>query len=311
VSADTTTIVTQMAMLFVLIGVGYACKRAHYTNEEVDTGLSKVVINVAMPALILSSVLSSEESLTLEEIGITFLFCMLVMLFVAALAFVFVAVFRIPSGLKGVYRFMMTFGNVGFLGFPVIQAIYGSGALIYASIFQVPFNLLCYTVGPAFIVQDKQGVRAKKVSIKTFLTPMSISCVAAILLEVFGVHNVPVVTDTLTLLGNMATPAAMIIIGSQMANMPLRDIAGTPRLWVMSAFRLIVNPLFVWLLFSQFVSDPLLLGTLVVFSAMPVANVGVMFSLLYGIDTKTLSQGIIVSTLLSLISIPLLVIFMG
>ena len=103
----------------------------------------------------------------------------------------------------------------------------------------------------------------------------------------------------------------MIIIGSQMANMPLRDLAGTPRLWGMSVFRLVINPIIVWLLFSPILDNHLLLGALVVSSAMPVANVGVMFSLLYGTDTKTLSQGIIISTLLSLVTIPLLVIAMG
>ena len=72
-----------------------------------------------------------------------------------------------------------------------------------------------------------------------------------------------------------------------------------------------VNPLIVWLVFGLFVQNQLLMGILVVTSAMPVANVGVMFSLLYGVDTKTLSQGIFVSTLLSIATIPLLLVVMG
>ena len=310
-SSDTASIVTQMVMLFALIAVGYICKKAHYTNDEVDTGLSKVVINVAMPSLILSAVLAEHEPLSLEEIGITFFSCLAMMALLVALAFIVVAVMRVPNGFKGAYRFMLTFGNVGFLGFPVIAAIYGQSALIYASIFQVPFNLLCYTVGPILVAKDNEDVRPEKVTIKTFLTSMTICCIAAIALEAGDVQEIPIATDIFTLLGNMATPAAMIIIGSQMANMPLRDLAGTPRLWGMSAFRLIINPIIVWLLFSPILDNHMLLGALVVSSAMPVANVGVMFSLLYGTDTKTLSQGIIVSTLLSLVTIPLLVIAMG
>lgn len=310
-SADIGTIVTQMVLLFALIGVGYACKKARYTNNEVDKGLSKLVINVAMPALILSAVLTSDEALSLEEIGQTFLFCLIMQVLLIGLAFAIVALLRIPNGFKGAYRFMLVFGNVGFLGFPVLSVIYGPTALIYASIFQVPFNLMCYTIGPMLVAQDAEGAKVEKVTVKTFLTPMTICCVAAIVLVACGVRHVPYATDIFTMLGNMATPAAMIIIGSQMADMPVRDIPGTPRLWLMSAFRLVINPLIVWALFSPFVNNPLLLGALVVSSAMPVANVGVMFSLLYGTDTKTLSQGIIVSTLLSLITIPLLVVVMG
>ncbi len=310
-SADTMTIVVQMIILFALIGIGYLCKQVHYTNEEVDKGLSHLVINIAMPALILSAVLTADEIPTPYEIVLTFFLCLAMQALLIALAFVVVALLRVPQGFKGAYRFMLVFGNVGFLGFPVLAAIYGPNALIYASIFQVPFNLLCYTIGPLLIVQDKEGGRPDKPRLTSFLTPMTISCLLAIVLAACGVRNVPFITDILTLLGKMATPAAMLIIGSQMANIPVRSMAGTPRLWLMSAFRLVINPLLVWLLFSPWVSNPLLLGALVVTSAMPVANVGVMFSLLYGIKTQTLSQGIFVSTLLSLITVPLLVIIMG
>lgn len=310
-AADPMIIVTKMIMLFVLIGVGYACKKVHYTNEAVDKGLSNLVINIAMPALILSAILTAESVPSVQEIAFTFLLAFLMHAFLIVLAMVLVKLLRIPDGFRGAYRFMLVFGNVGFLGFPVLAVIFGPSSLLYASIFQVPFNLICYVIGPIFISKDREGAVPEKVTIKTFLTPMTICCLIAIVLAVTGVRNVPFVTESLTLLGNMATPAAMLIIGSQMANMPARDMLGTPKLWLMSAFRLMVNPALVWLLFSSFVQNPLLLGVLVIMSAMPVANVGVMFSLLYGIKTKTMSQGIFVSTMLSVISIPLLVVAMG
>ncbi|MDD6785720.1 MAG: AEC family transporter [Eggerthellales bacterium] len=310
-AADPMTIVVKMIMLFVLIGVGYICKKVHYTNEVVDKGLSNLVINIAMPALILSAILTADSVPSVQEIGLTFLLALLMHAFLIGLAVVVVKVLRIPNGFCGAFRFMLVFGNVGFLGFPVLAVIFGPGALLYASIFQVPFNLICYVVGPILISKDREGAVPEKVTIKTFLTPMTICCLIAIVLAVAGVRNVPFVTESLTLLGNMATPAAMLIIGSQMANMPVRDMLGTPKLWLMSAVRLVVNPILVWLLFSPIIQSPLLLGVLVIMSAMPVANVGVMFSLLYGIDTKTMSQGIFVSTMLSALTIPLLVFIMG
>lgn len=307
----TLKIVTQMGMLFLLIALGYGCKKLHMTNDSVDKGLSKITLNIAMPALILSAVLTAENVPSLEDILLTFVIAIVMQLFLVALAYGVSLLLRVPDGFKGAYRFMLVFGNVGFLGFPVIAAIFGPDALIYTSIFQVPFNIILYIIGPILVTQDREDAVPERVTLKTFLTPMVLVCVVSVILVIVGVRNVPFVAETFTLLGNMATPAAMIVIGSQLGNMPFRDMLGGPRLWLMSAFRLMVNPLIVWLVFGLFVQNQLLMGILVVTSAMPVANVGVMFSLLYGVDTKTLSQGIFVSTLLSIATIPLLLVVMG
>ena len=304
-------IVTQMGMLFLLLAFGYGCKKLHMTNDSVDKGLSKITLNIAMPALILSAVLTAENVPSLEDILLTFVIAIVMQLFLVALAYGVSLLLRVPDGFKGAYRFMLVFGNVGFLGFPVIAAIFGPDALIYTSIFQVPFNIILYIIGPILITQDREDAVPERVTLKTFLTPMVLVCVVSVILVIAGVRNVPFVTEAFTLLGNMATPAAMIVIGSQLGNMSFRDMLGGPRLWLMSAFRLMVNPLIVWLVFGLFVQNQLLMGILVVTSAMPVANVGVMFSLLYGVDTKTLSQGIFVSTLLSIATIPLLLVVMG
>ena len=303
-------IFTQMAILFVVIGAGYICKKCHLTTHEVDRGLSAVTLNVAMPALILSSVLTAEQLPSAVEIAITFFAGLAVHVFLLALAFGITTLLRVPADHKGAYRFMLVFGNVGFLGFPVIAAIFGADALIYASIFNLPFNLLAYTAGPWLITQDKADAEPEKVTIKTFTNPMMIVCLVAILLVILGVKNIPVITDIFTLAGNMATPAAMIVIGSQLADIPVHEVLGTPKIWIVSIFRLIICPLLVWLVFSPFIENSVILGSIVIISAMPVANVGVMFSLFYGVETKTLSQGIFISTVLSLITIPLLVMIM-
>ena len=112
-------------------------------------------------------------------------------------------------------------------------------------------------------------------------------------------------------LGAMTTPAALLVVGSSLAEMPARELVGGPRLWVCALVRLVGAPLAVWALFRLFVPDPVMLAILVVVAGMPVATNGTMLCYQYGGDTKTMAQGTFVTTVASVATIPLLVMLVG
>lgn len=304
-------IFSQMATLFAVIAVGYACKKLGVFDTVLDGGLSRLVLSVTLPAMIVGSVVSAEELPGAAQIGGALLCSCLAYAVMVALALAFTAALRVRPGERGAYRFMMVFGNVGFLGFPVVSAVYGPDALIYAAIFNLPFNFLSFTVGAWFIASDVAGAAAEKVTWRTFTTPVIVCCLVAIALALAGVHGVPVVGDALQTLGGMTTPAAMLVVGSQLANLPVRRLLGTPRLWACSAVRLLVMPAAVLGAMLLVRADALLTGILVVTTAMPVANMGTMLSLKYGGDGTAVAQGTFVTTLFSMATIPLLVALMG
>lgn len=307
---DTLGIFTQMVVLFLIIGTGYGCKKFKLTNAAFDKGLSNLVLSVTLPAMIVGSVLNSAQLPSRGHIVAAFLYSCVAYALMICVAMVLTAVMRAPKGRRGVLRFMMVFGNVGFLGFPVISAIWGSDALIYAAIFNLPFNFLCFTVGAWFIASDAAG-SMEKVTWRTFVTPTIMSCCAAIVLALLGAHNVPVLGDALDTLGAMTTPAALLVVGSQLANLPLRELVGDARLWVSCAARLALMPALNWAVLHLIVDDPLILGILVVTTAMPVANVGTMLCQKYDADTPTVLRGTFWTTLFSLATIPALVLIMG
>lgn len=310
-NADTLGIFTQMVVLFLIIGTGYGCKKAKITTAAFDKGLSNLVLSVTLPAMIVGSVLNSTELPSRSHIVAAFFYSCIAYALMICVAFALTALMRAPKGKRGVLRFMMVFGNVGFLGFPVISAIWGSGALIYAAIFNLPFNFLCFTVGAWFIASDAEGAEMEKITWRTFVTPTMLSCCAAMALALAGIHGVPVLGSAFDTLGAMTTPAALLVVGSQLANLSLRDLLGDMRLWVSCAARLVVMPLFNWAVLSLIVDDPLILGILVVTTAMPVANVGTMLCQKYDADTPTVLRGTFWTTLFSLATIPVLVSLMG
>ncbi len=310
-NTDTLGIFTQMVVLFLIISTGYGCKKAHLTTAAFDKGLSNLVLSVTLPAMIVGSVLNSAQLPGRTDIVAAFLYSCVAYALMIVVALVLTALMRAPIGRRGVLRFMMVFGNVGFLGFPVISAIWGSDALIYAAIFNLPFNFLCFTVGAWFIASDAQSQGMEKVTWRTFCTPTILSCCVAIVLALLGIHNVPVIGSALDTLGAMTTPAALLVVGSQLGNLAPRELVGDARLWASCAARLVLMPLLNWVALSLIVDDPLILGILVVTTAMPVANVGTMLCQKYDADTPTVLRGTFWTTLLSLVTIPVLVLVMG
>lgn len=315
-------ILVQMVTLFALVGVGYAAKKLKLMSQEFDRQLSKVIINIALPAMILGAVLNAEELPPLENVLLTFALSCASYGLVIAIAYAVTAAMRISIGHRGVFKFMLCFGNVGFIGFPVLSSIYGNEALIYAAVFNLPFNFLVFTVGILFLLQDNltptdgkgDGKPAKKrldITWRTFLSPAIVACTVAIVCTLLNVHSVPVLGQSLVTLGSLTTPAALLIIGSSLANMPVRDLIGGPRLWIASFFRLLASPLCIWAIFHLFVSNPFLLAVIVVISGMPVATNGTMLCYQYGGDSKTMAQGTFVTTVLSVVTIPVLVAFIS
>ncbi len=303
------TIVQELVTLFIIVGVGYGAKKARFMIVEFDRMLSRLVINLALPGLILGSVLTAGELPGRREILLTFALACASYVVLVAVAYAFTTLLRIPAGHRGVYRFMLCFGNVGFIGFPVISAIFGPEALIYATVFNLPFNFLVFSVGAWFLTQDTDGDVKVRPSWRTFVTPVMLACIAAIGLALGGVHSVPVLGDALYTLGSITTPAALLIIGSSLANMPVRDLLGGPRLWACALFRLLGMPVIIWAVFHWFVPSGLLFSIILVLSGMPVATNGTMLCYQYGGNSRVMAQGTFVTTVLAMVSIPLLVAF--
>lgn len=300
---DFTHMFGQMAVLFFCIIAGYLANRCRLMDGDLNRRLSALVLNVTAPAMILASVMTGEELPGWGEVGSI----LAVSLVSYTLAFLLSAVvpklLRAPAEQAGAYRFMTVFGNVGFIGFPVVAAVFGNGAVFYASIFNLPFNLLVYTVGVLFLSGGTEPVR---LDWKLFVSPCVLASLATLVIALGHIRFPSLVGQAVDLLGQVTTPAALLIIGSSLAQLPLKTVTGTPRVWAMAVLRLIAIPLLVFFLLRPFVQNKLILGIALVMAGMPVASNCTMLCLQYGGDQELASQGTFVTTLCSMVTIPLL-----
>ena len=304
---DIVMITYQMLALFLLLVTGYVAYKAHVTNDDSVRYLTKLVLNVSLPAQILVSFLSNRgkvSNMTLLEVTGISLFCYVVYFLVGV---VFVIVTHTPKKQRGTYIFMLLFGNVGFMGYPVIQAVFGINAMIYAVIFNVMFNFIIYSLGIILIGGEKTGKFNPKLLINT---PMVTALIALILF--FTPIPLPeYLNDALNYLGNLTTPLAMIIIGGTIAKMKARELFNDWRIYVFTVFRLIVMPLAVLAAMNLLHEQQYLIrGTAVVLAATPVATNATMLAIQYDGDVDLVSKGIFFSTVLSVASIPIVAMFL-
>ena len=271
-----------------------------------DKRLSKLVIDITCPALILSSAMSGE----LPDRGY-----ILPLLAISVLTYAVLSVLawglsrllgRRPED-RGVIAFALIFGNVGFMGYPVVASIFGHQAVFYAAVLNVVNTFAVFTIGTMMVTGGEGNSREKFNRKVLYGTPM-LAAYAAMLIVALGIDNVPaVVSQPLTMIGNITVPAALLIIGSSMSNLPLKALLGNATVYATALLRLAVLPVGVHFLCLLLGFSPFVVGINTVVIAMPVATYGTILCLKYGRDTTLMAEITFITTLLSMVSIPLLV----
>lgn len=299
---DIVHIITQMLMIFGIVLVGLFAAKRNLWAGELDRKLSVFIMNISMPALILASVMGKDlafENSELIALGVVAVVNYIVLI---GLAYLIPHLFKVNKARLGICRFMLAFGNVSFIGYPVCDAVFGSKAVFCASVLNIPFNLLVFTIGVSFI----NGGKAKSAfSPKLILSPCVIASLIAVVIAVARIQMPTPVGQWFHLLGDLTTPCALLIIGSSLSHIPVRDMFGNRFVYSMTVLRLIILPLAVGGVLALMGVNPFVSDVAVVLSAMPVATNGIMLCLQYGKDERVMTQGLFFTTLMSVVTIPL------
>ena len=296
----------QILSLFIIMLIGYALNKCKVLNADANARLVKLVINVAMPAQIITAFVSNQGIVSNQEVVTVFGISLLMHLIYFIVGVLFIYGLFVKKEQRGTYYFMMMFGNVGFMGFPVIEAIYGKENLIYAVIFNVVFQVLVYSVGIIIIRRPDISFSPKKL-----LNMPLISASVAIALFFLKIRLPGPVNSSLEYLGNITTPMAMLVLGSIIANMKVKELFDEWRVYLFAAFKLLIVPLAVIMFFKVIpIKSEVVRGCMIILSAMPVATNASMLAIEYEGDIKLTSKGIFFTTLICMITIPVMIAIM-
>lgn len=299
----------QMLVLFIIMMIGFIAYKKNIITDETSKKLSAIVVNISNPALILSSV-TGNATVTGAELVETMFVAIGMYVFLIAVAALVPVIINAPEKDRGTYRVMTIFGNVGFMGFPIISSLYGGGALLYASLFLLPYNILIYTYGVWEMCKSSgEGSGAVKKSgresIKQIFNIGVIFCIIAVVVYALGIKFPAWVNTTVSMLSSTTAPLSMMVIGASFATMNFKKVFLNVRTWVFSALRLLVIPVLGTFLVSLVTDNPSIIGVTMVMLGVPVGSMTAMLAQEYGGDYALSSETVAMTTLLSVVTFPI------
>lgn len=295
----------QILVLFFLMAAGYAAHKMKLLNPAFNKGISRLVMQITLPALIISSMqfpFSGELLNTSLQIMVISLFCYAL---VIGISYPYVKLVKVDNKKRDVLQFLIIFSNVAFMGFPIVTVLYGELGVFYTALFNIPFNVLLVTLGVAVMSRSTEKASGKGDLRHIFKSPGVIAVVLGFAFFLFSIELPSPLMQSLEMIGHTTTPLSMMIIGSMLAETPFRSIFGEKQLYLVTLVRLILIPLLVYIPLRLLGMEGIMLGIPVVIFAMPAAaNTGV-FANLYDSDHAFASKAVFITTLCSLITIPL------
>lgn len=309
-----------MIILFLLMIVGFVLNKTGLLNKAGEKTISAVVVNAANPAMVLAASINKESTIQGIKLLKTFGLIVVVYIILVILAWVITRVLRVPIGQRGTYQNMTVFSNIGFMGFPLVSAMFGSDAMLYASLFVIPYNVLIYTyayfmmdsdleaVGCEIAAEDKEkssGARSAA-TLRKIINIGTISSIVTIIIYLSQIHIPEYIESTVTHLSHLTAPLSMIVIGSSIANMKFKEMFTDVRLLIFSAVKLLLIPLVGVTLIRLTGADPLFVGVCLVMLGTPIGSMTAMIAQTHGSNYELAARGVALTTVLSVVTLPLM-----
>ncbi|MFT5872667.1 MAG: putative permease [Clostridium sp.] len=297
-------LINQVIVLFIIMAVGFYAKKKKYLNNAVDTGMSELLINITLPFMIVTSFnikYQAEMISNAQKILVYSFIIHIGLIFISKMLF-----FKLPKNKQQVFRFITIFSNVGFMGYPVLESIYGGIGVFYAAIFNIPFNILIWTVGVMLYTGEKDFKSIRK----AMANPALIAVFIGIILFSFSIRLPLPIETSLKLVGSTTTPLSMLVVGSMLAEMKIKDIFSDFSIYYATLVRLLIVPMIVYLVLKLIKADELLLNICVILQAMPAAVSAAIIAEKYGGDSLLASKCIFITTIVSGITIPIVILFL-
>ena len=301
---DISALLNTVITLFLLMAVGFTANKIGIIDEAASKKLSKVILSIGQPCLIISGLIKIEYSAENLKLGLTTLLLgFLFHIIMSLIAFLACRPIRELNHQK-LSEFMMILGNVGFLGFPIYESLFGAKGLFMGAFMVASFNITLWTWGIAILARKRTDIKltVKKIFINYGTVPSAIG-IALFLLNL----NLPkFVVDTTGYLANLCTPISTLIIGALLGRSKLLKIFTTPKIYYVTVMKLIIIPILMCLLTKILCLSTELSLFLTAVCAMPSATSVSMLAELYNIDPEYSAQSVGMTSLLCIITIPII-----
>ncbi|MBR5648080.1 AEC family transporter [Pseudobutyrivibrio sp.] len=298
----------RMLMLLAMMALGYISYKRSWLDESSHKKLSQMVVNIFNPALVINGAITATGGSNLSLVKENLIFVAIYYGLCIIISFPVAKIASSKDSQKNMFMLMTIFSNVGFMGIPVISSIYGNEAVIFITFYILAYNVILYTLG-IYIAQRNIPKEERKSSLAGLVNIGMICSIIAIGLYFSGIKFNDSVLSFFNYVGNATIPLSMIVIGASVAKIPFREIFKGIRLYVFAFITLLLIPIVVSLAFKGMKKNEMIYGIFILLFAMPVGSIVSMLIKEYGGDETLCSKTVIITTLLSIITIPIVTMF--
>ena len=297
-------LLTKLALFVIVILIGMIGAKKKILKADFNRGLTWLVINVFLVASIFSSVLSMDaSSLSAREFGTIMLLLWVTYLLTYLISGIVIRLLPIKGEKAAQLEMLMSAVSTLFITLPVVETIYGAKGAFIVALGCIPFNVIIYTYGIARL----RGSREGGFRLKDILSAPLLATVAATLLFLLRVPVPAAVRGILSSLSAATVPLSMLLVGSSLGNIKFAKALRDKSMILLAAERFLLAPLITFFVMKLFGVDPMLRNIMVITAATPSAIIVTALSIQNGTDGEYSSEGILVTTLLSMITLPITV----
>ena len=289
----TIVILQQMAVIAILVLIGIYLYKSARLDEHTVGKLSAIVMDVVNPALIMSVVVSGEVKATHRELVIALAISVSFYICLCVAGVLLPYILPIAASERKFYNMMIVYTNVGFIGIPVGRAVLGGNGMLYVIMCNVMYSLLFYTHGVMVI-----GGRQQKLQLRKIFSPGTIMAILTLILPT-------VIGSTITYVGNATIFLSMALLGASLAKYSLKECFKEKAIWLYMMIRMLVVPFVLIIVLRSLHFSDKIVCAFCFMAAMPAANLPLIQAEKIGEDTRILSQGIMLTTIFSFLTVTL------
>jgi predicted permease len=225
-------------------------------------------------------------------------------LFLIVFGRLIVTVFQMKGENSGIYQLMIIIANTGFIGYPVLSALYGNSSIFPYSILHIPFNIVLFSYGIYITQKDKGNI---KFDIKSALNPCVIASLISLIIFLLEIRIPDIFNKIFSLVGEVTIPLSMLLIGSFLALINIKDIFMDYKIYIISIIKLLILPFLIYFISKFFIDNTLIIGYLTLSAALPAGPSIMIMVNQYSKNEGTAAIGVFITTILSVVTIPLII----
>lgn len=298
-------LINQILVLFIIILLGYILRKKELITEELKNGFSNILIQITMPILIIDSILKIElNQEILKNLAIVTIISLLSYLFIIIISTLATDRLTCLKDKKNVFKFLLIFPNVGYMGIPIVSSIFPAEAVVYTIINNIVYNIYVWTYGIQIFNNGEK--KKSRIDWRKLINQGTIALSIGFFLLITQLPLGPI-RGAITIIGEMTFPLSMLIIGSSLTAIKGRELFKDKYLYYQILIKLFIIPFMGLLILKPLQIPEMVKNISIIMLAMPCGANSVIFSKKYNSDDLFASEAVFITTLLSLFTIPLFI----